>query len=347
MTRFLVAAAFPVLLAAGVPAIAQEARDARVSADTVISASMFSGNDRPGMMFDATGRVEVGHGATVVIRPWAWRRPDATWTTQWYQLQLRYQTRTPIPVRVDAGIITSPLGLNTLQMRADINPTIAPVFYYVAPLPRFEATFDRLNGLSAGYPLGAMASTSGTRWDLRGGVIDGTPARQRAPGKSDQPPAMAQLILGGGITPVAGVRFGVGFAHGGYRRATATTPRGIATVVNLEAEYAFNQTRLSGEWVQDRFTAAPNTYISRSFYAQAVQTITPRLFGAGRVVRTQSPPFFVSKVVAHRTMVELTAGYRVTTDWTLRGGYVRERPYVATAWDNQAAVSIVWARRWY
>ena len=328
-------------------ALAQESRDARVSAETVVSASMFSGNDRPGLMFDLTGRIEMGHGATFVIRPWAWRRPDATWTAQWYQLQLRYQTRTRVPVRLDAGIITSPLGLNTLQMRADLNPNISPVFYYVVPLPRFEASFDRLTALSAGYPLGAMASASGTRWDVRGGVIDGTPARPRAPGKSNQPPAMAQLILGGGITPIAGLRFGAGFAHGDYRRATATTPKGTATVVNLEAEYAFNQTRLSGEWVLDRFTTAPRTVQAQSIYVQGVQTITARIFGAARLVRTESPPFFLSDFVSHRTTIDVTAGYRVTTDWTVRGGYFREKPYVGPDWDNQAAVSIVWAKRWY
>ena len=332
---------------AGDFAQAQEARSARVSADTVVSASMFSGNDRPAVMLDATGRVELGHGATFVIRPWAWRRPDATWTAQWYQLQLRYQTRTRIPLRFDAGIITSPLGLNTLQMRADLNPTIAPVFYYVVPLPRFENSFDRLTGMSAGYPLGAIASASGTRWDVRGGITDGTPARQRAPGKSDQPPALPQAILGGGVSPMPGVRIGMGFAHGGYRRATPTMPKGTATVLNIEAEYAFNHTRLSGEWVQDRFHAAPESYTARSFYVQGVQTITPRIFGAARVVRMQAPPFFVSGLVAHRTTVELTAGYRVTTDWTVRGGYVQERPYVGPDWSHQAAVSLVWAKRWY
>ena len=328
-------------------AIAQEARGARVSAETVIAASMLSDNDRPGVMFDATGRVELGRGATLVIRPWAWRRPDATWASQWYQFQLRYQTRTRVPLRLDAGIITSPIGLNTLQMRADLNPTIAPVFYYVAPLPRFETTFDGLNAISAGYPLGAMVSASGTRWDLRGGVTDATPARQRAVGNADQASSMPQVVLGGGISPMAGVRVGGGLAHGAYRRATPTAPRGTATVFNLEAEYAFNQTRLSGEWVEDRFHAAPQTFTARSFYAQAVQTLTPRLFGAGRIVRTQSPPFFVSGLVAHRTLVELTAGYRVTTDWTIRGGYVQERRYTRPDWDRQGTVSIVWARRWY
>jgi len=325
---------------------AQEAAPARVSAETVVSASMFSSNDRPGAMFDATARFEVGGGATLVVRPWAWLRPDATWTAQWYQLQLRYQSRTR-PVRVDAGIITSPIGLNTLQMRADLNPLISPVFYYVGSLQRFETTFNRLTAISAGYPLGAIVSSSGSHWDLRGGVTDSSPTRARAPGKSGQPPAMPQAILGGGISPVAGIRIGAGFAHGGYRRATADEPRATATVFNVEAEYAFHQTRLSGEWVQDRFHAAPRTFTAHSFYAQAVQTITPRLFGAGRLVRTESPPFFVSGIVADRRTLELTAGYRLTTEWTVRGGYFRERFYLEPEWDNQAAVSVVWAKRWY
>lgn len=326
---------------------AQESATARVSADTVVSVAMLSGNDRPGAMFDATARVEVGRGATVILRPWAWRRPDATWTAQWYQLQLRYQTRTRIPLRFDAGIITSPLGLNTLQMRADLNPTIAPVFYYVVPLPRFEVTFDRLNAITAGYPLGAIVTASGSWWDARGGVLDSTPTRPRAPGKSNQPPAMAQAVFGGGITPAPGIRIGAGFAHGGYRRATETSPAATATVLNVEAEYAFNQTRLSGEWVRDRFHAAPQTFDTYSFYAQAVQTITPRWFGAGRVARTESPPFFNTGLVASRTTVELTAGYRLTTDWTLRGGYIQERPYDRTDWNHQATASVVWAKRWY
>ena len=346
--RRTIAGCTAVLLTAGAVALdAQESAFARVSGETVVSASMFSGNDRPAAMFDATARVEVGGGATVIVRPWAWRRPDATWAKQWYQLQLRYQSRTRLPFRLDAGIITSPLGLSTLQMRADLNPTIAPVFYYVAPLPRFDTTFDRLNVVSAGYPLGAIVSTSGTRWDVRGGIIDATPARPRAVGATDQAAAMPQAVLGGGVSPVAGFRVGAGLAHGGYRRATDALPRASATIFNIEAEYAFNQTRLSGEWIQDRFRAAPQIFTARSFYLQGVQTITPRLFGAARVARTQAPPFFVSHLVARRTTLELTAGYRLTTEWTVRSGYFGERPYVSGDWDNQAAVSLVWAKRWY
>jgi hypothetical protein len=307
---------------------------------------MFSSYKHLSGMFDTTVTLDAGRGFTAIARPWAWRRQDGTSTFEWYQLQLRYQSRSRLPVRVDAGIITSPLGLSTLQQRADLNPTLSPIFYYVAPLPRFDVTFDGLNMMSAGYPFGVVVATSGSRWDLRGGVTDSTPARPREELQRGERPAAPQLVLGGGYTPRAGLRLGAGFAHGQYRQATGAVPAANATILTLEGEYAFNHTRLSGEWVRDRFGTTPGPSVARSYYLQGVQTITPRLFGAARVVRTQSPPFFSSGLVAHRTMLELTAGYRVTTDWTFRGGYIHERPYSGPD-DHQAAFSIVWARRWY
>jgi hypothetical protein len=326
---------------------AQEALPSRVSADTVVSASMMSGASRPGTIVDATIAVDLGGGLTVIARPWAWRRPNATATFEWYQLQVRYQSRTRLPVRVDAGIITSPLGLATLQQRADLNPVITPVPYYVGRLPRIETTFDDLQMMSAGYPLGAMVSTSGAWWDLRGGVTDSSPSRPRAPLGEEQHPAMAQVIAGGGITPRAGLRIGVGLARGGYRRAAPGITKGIATVLNLEGEYTINHTRLSGEWVRNGFNSAGSVLIARAFYAQAVQTITPRLFGAARIARIDPPILFPDRSDTDRRVAEFTAGYRLTREWTLRGGYVRERDYLARAWDNQAAVSLVWAKRWY
>ena len=326
---------------------AQEGGVSRVSADTVVSAAMQSGASRPGLMMDATVAVDLGGGMTAIARPWAWQRPNATSTFQWYQLQLRYQSRTRVPVRVDAGIITSPLGLATLQQRADLNPTVTPVPYYVGRIPRIENTFDDLQMMSAGYPLGAIVSTSGAWWDLRGGVTDSSPTRPRAPLEDDQNPAMPQVIAGGGITPRAGTRIGVGLAHGGYRKAAAGVSKGTATVLTLEGEYTVNHTRLSGEWVRNNFSSAESSAIARAFYFQAVQTITPRLFGAARISRIDPPVLFPDGSETDRRIAEFTAGYRITRAWTVRGGYLRERDYLASAWDNQATVSIVWARRWY
>lgn len=343
-----VIAAAAVFLALFLPArvLAQESGTARVSADTAVSVSMFSSNDHVAGMFDATMAIDVGKGWTGIARPWIWRRPDGTSTFEWYQLQLRYQSNTRLPVRLDAGVITSPLGLSTLQQRADLNPTIAPVFYYVIPLPRFD-TFDGLQMMSAGYPLGAVVSISGARWDARGGVTDGTPARPRVQLKRHQRAAMPQLVAGGGFTPRAGMRIGAGFAHGRYRDPSAAAPAADATVFNLEAEYTVNHTRLSGEWVRDRFGTTTGSATARSFYLQGVQTITPRLFGAARIARLRTPPLAGGNPATNFATAELTAGYRLTREVTLRSSYYRQRPYRQPTWDNQAAVSLVWAHRWY
>ncbi len=342
-----IAAAFVLALSSAGTAVAQESVTSRVAADTVASATMFSSYKHLSGMFDATVTLDAGRGFTAIARPWTWRRQDGTSTFEWYQLQVRYQSRSRLPVRVDAGIITSPLVLGTLQQRADLNPTMSPVFYYVVPLPRFDVTFDGLNMMSAGYPFGAIVSTSGARWDLLGGVTDSTPARPREELESGEPPAAPQLVLGGGYTPRAGLRIGAGFAHGQYRKAAGAIPDANATVVTLEGEFAFNHTRLSGEWVRNRFGTTPGPSTAHAFYIQGVQTITPRLFGAARVARVEPPPFFVSKIRTNRTTAELTAGYRVTRELTVRGGYYGDRRYTATKWDNQAGVSLVWARRWY
>jgi hypothetical protein len=327
-------------------AAAQESAEPRVSAEAVASASFISSNKHVGAVVDVTSTLRLGGGAELIARPWAFRRPDGTSTVQWYQLQLRYATRTRVPLRVDAGVITSPIGLNPLQMRADLNPTISPVPYYVIPLPRFEPSFENLQPVTAGYPVGVVVSTSGTRWDLRGGVLDTTPARPGVTLKDDPYPSIAQGVVGGGITLRPGLRIGGAVAYGGYRKASMTLPRGTATVANVEAEYTVNHTRLSGEVVFDRFTGSTGTVGARSFYVQGVQTLTPRLFAAGRFARVRTPPVFGRGITTDWMTSELTGGYRLSTHVTARAGYVGQRAYFGV-WSNAAAVSIVLDGRWW
>ena len=324
---------------------AQETVDARVGVEAVASATMLSSYTHVSGVIDVTGSVRLGSGIELIARPWAWRRPDGTSTFQMYQLQVRYVSPTRTPVRVDAGILTSPLGLNPLQMRADLNPLISPVPYYVIPLPRFERSFEGLQPLTSGYPLGVMVGTSGARWDARGGVLDTTPARPGVELKSDGRAPLPQLVAGGGITPRPGLRIGGGVAHGRYREGTEAIADGVATVANLEAEFTINHTRLSGEWVVDRFAGSTGTVTARSFYVQGVQTITPRLYGAVRVAHVTTPPVFAVNRTTTWTTAETTAGVRLKPDWTLRVGYVGQCAYFGS-WTNQAAVSIVWDARW-
>jgi hypothetical protein len=334
------------LLGVASTAAAQDSVEPRVSGEVVASATMLSSYDHVSAVLDVTGTLRLGGGALLIARPWAWHRQDGTSTFQWYQLQLRYQTRTRTPVRIDAGVVTSPVGLNPLQMRADLNPTISPVSYYVIPLPRFEPTFDGLQPLSTGYPFGVIVSTSGTRWDLRGGVIDSTPARPGVELKHDVYPALAQAVAGGGVTLRPGLRVGAALAHGRYRKADAPFGEGVATVVNLETEYTVNHTRVSGEWVADRFDGDGAPVVAKSYYLQGVQTLTPRLFAAARVVHVATPVVFGLGRDAAWTTREVTGGFRVTPQFTVRAGYFGQHSYFSP-WSHAAAVSIVWAARWW
>jgi hypothetical protein len=271
-----------------------------------------------------------------------------------YQLEMYYQSGTRIPIRVDAGIITSPLGLGTLELRADQSAPIKIPFYYYMPLPRFDRADNGVQLISGGYPLGAVVSTSGTRWDLRAGITDSTPARERNVFASDRPAAMRQFVVGGGITPVVGFRLGAGLARGAYRRSEASVPDPTAvdatgvTVLNLEAEYSFAHTKLSGEWIRDRFESPLGASVARGYFVQAVQTFTPRLFGTVQLVGASAPALLgPQRVRKTMTSTEVTAGYRLHEQLTIRAGYYASRHYFAPERTHTAVASLVWAHRWF
>ena len=166
-------------------------------------------------------------------------------------------------------------------MRPDRNPIIGTPSCYFSPLPSFDYRFDRVQLLSGGYPLGAMASLSSSRWDARAGATDGTPTRSRRMMSNDRPPAQPQFVAGGGIVPIAGLRVGAGFAHGLYRaqipESTLPTARSAsATIFNLEGEYSIGYTRVVGEWIVDRFESSTTPAVARGYLLEAVRTLSPR-----------------------------------------------------------------------
>jgi hypothetical protein len=323
-------------------------------------ASVATGSDAPDdpfLFFDLAATVPIGSRFGAIVRPYAHRLAGGDWSAEMYQLQLRYQSTTKIPVRVDAGIITSPLGLGTLELRPDQSPTIKTPFYYYMPLPPFEGRYEGVQLMSGGYPLGAVVSASGAKWDARAGITDSTPARDRNVFASDRPRAMRQFVAGGGVTPRAGLRFGAGFAQGAYRSISTAAPSSEAasngasdvTVFNLEAEYAFGHTRLSGEWVRNRFESTLGPAVARGYFAQAVHTFAPRIFGTVRVASASSPAFAGAspRVRKSMTTMEATVGYRLDHDLTVRAGYYMSRRYGLTDRSHTAIASLVWARRWF
>jgi hypothetical protein len=347
----------------------------RVAMEAVASISLSSadGGD-PFLMFDQTSTIGVGRGWDVIVRPWARRMPGGDWGAEMYQLQMRYTSSTRIPFRFDAGVISSPLGLATLELKPDLNPTIGAPFYYFVPLPPFDGNFDRVTIMSGGYPLGAILNASGTRWDVRGGVTDATPARARSVFSSTKAAAAPQFVVGGGVTPATGLRFGAGLALGRYRvdalaqkslvipensyesgaGTTGVIPRGTplpdetADVFNIEGEYAIGYTRVSGEFVVDRFETLISPAVARSFNVVAVRTLSPRWFTAGRVVGA-STPVLTGPTPVRRVgkSAEATIGYRLTPTITFRAAYQGSTSFTRPTWRHAVAVSTVWAQRWW
>ena len=362
------------LLASATHAHAQDPTG-HVAVEALASVSVSTADDGdPFLIFDQTSTVGVGRGWDVIVRPWARRMPGGDWAAEMYQLQVRYTSSTRIPVRLDAGIICSPIGLSTLELRPDVNPTIGAPFYYFVPLPGFDGNFDRVTLISGGYPVGAILSASGLHWDVRGGVTDATPTRARSVFSSGNAPGATQFVVGGGVTPMAGLRVGGAFATGRYRidmlsqrtmvipdgsygapYATngvvakgAPLPDGSVSVYNVEGEYAIGYTRITGELVVDRFDTMIAPAVSRGFNLLAVQTLSPRWFVAGRTVRASSP--VLTGASAGRRIAksaEATLGYRLNRTITFRAAYQGSTSFSRPTWQHAVAFSTVWSQRWW
>lgn len=362
------------LLTGSVTARAQDPTG-HVAIEAVASGSVSSADDGdPFLIFDQTSTIGVGRGWDVVVRPWARRMPGGDWAAEMYQLQVRYTSSTRIPVRLDAGVICSPIGLSTLELRPDVNPTIGAPFYYFVPLPAFDGNFDRVTLMSGGYPLGALVSASGSHWDVRGGVTDATPTRARSVFSSANPPGATQVVVGGGVTPITGMRFGGAMAVGRYRisalsQRTVAIPDGSygsdyatngvvakgtplpdanVAVFNLEGEYAIGYTRITGEVVVDRFETMIAPAVSRGYNLLAVRTLSPRWFVAGRAVGA-STPVLIGGTEGRRTArsAEGTLGYRLNRTITFRAAYQGSTAFNRTTWQHAIAFSTVWSQRWW
>jgi hypothetical protein len=352
--------AFFVLDAA--PAFAQSL--SRVSLDSVIGVDAFRGdnvNHRPQIIIDVSAAVRVSDNWQIYVRPWI-RMPrpatptarPAPWDKLLYQAGLRYERSGPISTRLDLGYVVSPIGLGMLDTRQNLNPTIAGHLSYFVPMPPFDPTVPLQRPVASSYPLGTVLMLSADRWDARAALVNSAPTRPYVVGIAVKPRQTPVIELGGGITPVIGLRFGASMAHGKYAtRKEMTTPIAngrMMTMVSGEGEYAFRYTKINGEIVRTSFETLAQPAVAYEYFVQGIQTLTPRWFVAARSERSSAPPLATGIVAGSRTtlsLVETTAGYRVNPDITLRTSYYARKLYIAKTWDKQVAVSVVWAKRWW
>ncbi len=331
---------------------------ARFSLDSVVAVDLFRGQnaaERPNIVIDVTGVVRLGDGWLFYIRPWFRQPRSPEWNKEIYQAAVQYTRNGAISTRVDAGYIVSPIGLGMLDTRPGVNPVIGTHFSYVQSMPAFDPGSPRVTPLAASYPLGGQVTVSTDRWDVRSAVINSAPTRQYVINNNGtNPRATPVLVAGGGITPRVGVRLGLTFAHGLYATSsevTRTPPDDRAvTIWNAEGEWSFGYTKINGEMTRDRLQTVSGTETAYGWFVQGVQTLTPRVFVAARQEGASAPPLRAGTVVGSRPamhVTEVTVGYRLNTDFTLRAGFQSRKPYTRRAWDQQAGVSVVWAHRWW
>lgn len=340
---------------ASLPASAQQARPSPIAIDTAASVDQAvdtNGNYATGVFLDAVVTAGLGRGFEVVTWPIVQRLANnGEWMGDLWIATLRYERAGRVGVRVEGGLIASPVGLANLTVRRPhLNPTIAQPASLFTPLPVLELRGPRANLLGAVYPFGGQVTFSGTRWDARAAIIDTSPLRRRRILSSVNPPQFGNVVVGGGITPIVGLRFGASVTQGGWARAgesPVVTEDRDATIVTAETEFSFAFTKLAAEWVRDTIETSSGRQVASGWFVQGQQTLAPRWFAAARVEHIDSPVVLLAGITRQRmTNSEEVLGFRLTNELTVRGGHRARRGFGRPGFDHQVAVSLVWWKRW-
>jgi hypothetical protein len=335
---------------AAAPAVAQTSGSGTraVALDTVVGVQDYfddAGAWKTQMIVDPFATVEVAPRLQVSLRPLIWRVMTGDWETYVVQASVRYEFEKGSKWRVEAGKFTSPIGIGMTENRASVNDGIIwwhrGYYSYLPPIGGGAAPHALISSI---YPIGVQVNTSAKHWDARAALIDRAPADFF---HTDDPPFRANGVVGAGVSPRQGMRIGAGAAWGRSGDANVSDPY---TLVNIEGEYAFGYTKISGEWTRDRFDTPTGDRVARGATLQLRQTVTPRIYVHSRATAITSPVTIVATGdVPDRTSwyTDTTLGYLVNAETTVRLAHSAVRRWSAPAADNQIGVSIVWARRWW
>ena len=348
--------ALALLISVGHAAPAAAQSEAQWGFDTAISINRFVGTgagDRPDIIIDFTATTRLGQGWTAYVRPWfrsASTKPYPV-AKEIYQAVLQHESRGRIATRTELGYILSPIGLGMMDMRPDANPTIGSHMAYLIPMPGFDPGAPASMPIASSYPLGGQFTASTTTWDARAAVLTSPPNRRYSLGlATPNPLARPVVVVGGGVTPRAGLRVGAGYAAGIYAKkeeiASASADDRGSHLMTVEADVAFGYTKITGEAAHNWLDSAAGPRAATSWFIQGQQTLSPRWFAAARLEGANGIARVAGAPAPTLRMSEYTAGYRLSPEFTLRGSYARRKTYFNTAANHQAGVSLVWARRW-
>ena len=343
------AAGLLLALASNTAAQSYSASDGRstraVMIDTVVGAQDYfaeTGSWETQTIFDTFATIEMAPRLQASFRPLLWRRPNGRWKSALEHASVRYEFNRGANWRIEAGKFPSPVGLGMTENRANVNDGVIWCHRpYYGPLPALADGAPRHALVAASYPLGVQVNASGDRWDARAAVLDRSPVQLLYDGSHN-----LNGMVGGGISPRQGLRIGVAGAWGRSGYAGLSDPYRL---LNIEAEYAFGYTKLSGEWTRDVFDTFVGRRVVSGWTMQARQTLTPRVFVHTRISSIEIPPTAALALVQSPRFrsVDSTVGYRLSPEVTLRVGHTAVEGWRGTEVDHQLGLSMVWARRWW
>ena len=130
-------------LSAPVVALAQQARPSRLAIETVAAIDESSDGDgtgATGICVDAIVSVSLGRGFEGIVWPVVQRLASSgRWNQDVWIATVRYERAGRIGVRIEGGLLPSPIGLANLTVRRPhLNPTISQPSSLFTPLPSLE-----------------------------------------------------------------------------------------------------------------------------------------------------------------------------------------------------------------
>jgi hypothetical protein len=319
-----------------------------VALDTVVAVADYfadAGMWQTQLVFDTFGSVEVAPGVQASFRPLFWRMKNGTWKVYTPHASLRFAFSKGSNWRVELGRFPSPVGLGMTENRPNLNPAVLWCHRaYYGNVPWLGEGTAPHALISANYPMGALVSTSGDRWDARAAFTDRAPVDPWT--AHEGTPRRGNAIVGAGVTPRQGVRIGIATAWGRSGDHEFSQPYRL---VNLEGEYAAGYTRVSGEWIRDQFETPSGTHVASGWTLQARQTLTPRLFAHSRISTVSSPAALTADTFEVRDFlsIDTTVGYLVNPEVTIRAGHAAIKGWTDERVDHQIGVSLVWSKRWW
>jgi hypothetical protein len=168
------------------------------------------------------------------------------------------------------------------------------------------------DGYSLDYPLGVEVFGDASKFDYRAAMVS-LPTSHT--GYEPTPTPRLRPAIGGGFTPIVGLRFGASFTVGPYlsRDVPVAALKGRSwsdfhqRVMAFDASFSHGYLETHAEAARGRYDIPSGAITGFTYYGEAKYTLTPRFFIAGRAERNKYP--FIRPI---------TATSAPTATWTAR-----------------------------